>query len=92
LQAMEEILPFFLFFYRSQFNISQNDFEKGCSNQSFPAFRMWGTLGWAPPRSFHKFCMSPLLRNYIVLCLAPNGPVHPTSARKKFTGLHKDLL
>jgi hypothetical protein len=44
-------------------------------------FALAGSLGLGITLIDHQYAMSPLIRSYVVMCLAPkNGPLHPTSA------------
>jgi hypothetical protein len=48
--------------------------KKAAATQVFQQFALVGSLGLGTTSIDHS------LHNYVVLCYAPNGPVHPTSA------------
>jgi hypothetical protein len=55
-------------------------FIMAATTQVFQQFGLVGSLGLGTTSIDHQCCMPPLLHDYVVLCDATNGPVHPILA------------
>jgi hypothetical protein len=54
--------------------------KKVAANQVFQRFVLVGSHGFGTTSINHQCAMPPLLRNYVAICYAPYGSVHPSSA------------